>query len=83
MFHSVMFFGAHEYAPSYPSHHLSRIAADGLSTGVVWHSGYPYGATWSPYSTSRSLCVVLKAAVPETPLMTVFKSTFWFGLVLC
>jgi len=30
------------------------------------------------------LCVyVLKAAVPETPLMTVFKSTFWFGLVLC
>lgn len=30
------------------------------------------------------LCVyVLKSAAPETPLPTVFKSTFWFAVVIC
>ena len=59
---------------------LQQMGVDGVWYGILVILMVQLGLLTPPVG----LCVyVLKAAVPETPLMTVFKSTFWFGLVLC
>jgi len=59
---------------------LQNLGVDGVWYGILVVLMVQLGLLTPPVG----LCVyVLKAAVPETPLMTIFKSTFWFGVVIC
>jgi tripartite ATP-independent transporter DctM subunit len=59
---------------------LQKMGIDGVWYGIIVILMVQLGLLTPPVG----LCVyVLKSAVPETPLSTVFKSTFWFAIVIC
>ena len=59
---------------------LQQVGVDGVWYGILVILMVQLGLLTPPVG----LCVyVLKAAVPDTPLMVIFKSTFWFGVVIC
>jgi tripartite ATP-independent transporter DctM subunit len=59
---------------------LQQVGVDGVWYGILVILMVQLGLLTPPVG----LCVyVLKGAVPDTPLMVIFKSTFWFAIVIC